>query len=177
MVSTAAADHFQTAPWLADLDAPARLALLNVLQEGRAAAGAVLLAEGQLNDRITFLIEGTAQIIRSYPDRAEELVATLNAPTPFGETSFFRSKPSIVSVRARTPVWFLILDREAYTLFRRVDPHAAEQFALATVRVLAERFDLLDLRVSEFLAQHAHDQPRASEWAALRARLFEETSL
>ena len=177
MVSTAAAERFQAAPWLSDLDPTARLSLLKVLREGRAGAGSVLLAEGQPNDRITFLIEGTAQIVRTYPDRAEELVATLTAPAPFGETSFFRSQPPIVSVRARTPAWFLLLDREAYASFRRDDPRAAEQFALATVRVLAERFDLLDRRVSEFLAEHANDHPRASEWAAFRARLFEESNL
>ena len=177
MVSTAAAERFQAAPWLADLDSTARLALLNVLEEGRAPAGSVLLAEGRPNDRITFLIEGTAQIVRSYRERAEELVATLHAPAPFGETSFFRGEPSIVAVRTVTAAWFLTLNRDAYNLFRRADPRTAEQFALATVRLLAERFDLLDRRVSDFLAEHAIDQPKASEWAAFRARLFEESNL
>lgn len=174
MVSTAAAERFQAAPWLSDLEPSARRALLKVVREGRAEAGAVLLVEGQPNDRLTFLIEGTAEIVRKYPEHGEELVATLTAPAPFGETSFFRSRPPIVTVRARTPVWFLTLDREAYAALRRDDPRAAEPFALAIVRVLAERFDLLDRRVSEFLAEHAADPPRASEWAALRARLFEE---
>lgn len=177
MVSTAAAERFQAAPWLSNLDSSARLALLKVLREGRAEAGAILLAEGQLNNQITFLIEGTAQIVRLYADRTEELVATLTAPTSFGETSFFRSRPSIVSVRAVTPVWFLELDREAYATLRRESQQAAEQFALVTVHVLAERFDLLDRRVSDLLAERAADVPRTSEWAAFRTRLFEDIRL
>src|SRR5690606_23055563 len=103
MVSSAAAAEFLAAPWLSALDASSRQALLNVLCEGQAEAGAVLLGEGQLNDRITFLATGTVQIIRTYHGRGDEIVATLNAPSVFGETSFFRESPSIVSVRAMTP--------------------------------------------------------------------------
>ncbi len=51
---------------------------------------------------------------------------------------------------------------------------AAEVLALATVRVLAERFDVLDKRVSDYLARHDDDQPKATEWSSFRARLFEE---
>lgn len=182
MVSHDAAERFLTAPWLAELDASSREALVQVLREGRAEAGSILLAEGHHNDQITFLTEGTVQIVRAYSDR-EEIVATLQAPSVFGETSFFRGTPSIVSVRAVTDVAFLILDRLAHTLLRRVDPRAAEQLAVAFVRVLADRFDMLDRRVSEYIAHGCQDAngtpnpPRRNEWAAFRARLFEEQRL
>ena len=183
MVSHDAATMFLTAPWLADLDPTSRQALLNVLREDDAQAGAVLLAEGQQSDRVTFLTSGTVQVVRDYPGRGEEIVATLHAPSVFGETSFFRHSPSIVSVRATIPVTFLTLDHPAHDLLRRDDPRAAEQFALASVRVLADRFDALDRRVSDFIAQGADDPdanghtPRRNEWAAFRARLFEEPKL
>lgn len=183
MVSNAAAEQFLNAPWLSGLDASSRQALVQVLGEGRAEAAAVLLGENQLNDRITFLIEGTVEIVRDYPGHGEEVVATLNAPSVFGETSFFRGSPSVVAVRATTPVRFLTLDQNAHDLLRRVDPRAAEQLSLAFVRVLADRFDVLDLRVSEFLAQNGDDAPgqakhsRRDEWVAFRARLFEERKI
>ena len=38
MVSNEAAERFLNAPWLSELDTSARLALLNMLEEGRAEA-------------------------------------------------------------------------------------------------------------------------------------------
>ena len=177
MVSNDAAERFMDAPWLVDLDPTSRLAVLNVLVEGRAGADAVLLREGEPNDHITFLIEGTATVTRSYPGGRVETVAALAAPSVFGETSFFRDSPPIVTVRAATPVWYLTLDHPAHDLLRRVDIRAAEQLALAAVRVLAERFDQLDRRVSAYIASHPDDHPKSNEWSKFRARLFEESNI
>src|SRR5262245_55150658 len=47
MVSPAAADRFLSASWLSQMDDAGRSALLDVLREGRAPAGSVLLAEGE----------------------------------------------------------------------------------------------------------------------------------
>lgn len=183
MVSNTAAERFLHAPWLSGLDASSRQALVKVLGEGQAGPGAVLLGENQLNDRITFLTEGTVEVVRDYPDHGEEIVATLHAPSVFGETSFFRGSSSVVTVRTTTPVSYLTLDRQAHELLRQDDPRAAEQLSLAFVRVLADRFDMLDLRVSEFLAQSGDDpdgstnSPRRDEWLAFRSRLFEERKI
>lgn len=177
MVSNSAAERFLNAHWLRSLDTTSRQALLKALEEGRDEAGAVLLGENQRNDRITFLTEGTVEIVRDYPDHGEEVVATLNAPSVFGETSFFRGSPSIVTVRATTPVSFLTLDRNSHDLLRRTDPAAAEQLSLAFVRVLADRFDMLDHRVSEFIAHRDPNHAHRDEWVAFRSRLFEERKI
>ena len=177
MVSADAAGRFLSAPWLAEMAEETRQALLAVLEEGRTDAGATLVAEGGSNDRIFFLLEGAVTIARHYPGRGEELVVTLAAPSHFGETSFFQARPSIVQIRATSPAWYLSLSREAHAALRRDHPRAAEEFALAIVRLLADRFDMLDQRVSSFLHEHENDRPRASEWAAFRKRLFEESSL
>ena len=92
------------------------------MAEARAPAGAVLLDQGQPNDHISFLIEGTATIYRTYPDGRVETVAALSAPSVFGETSFFRPTPPIVSVRATSPVWLLTLDHPAHDRLRHDDP-------------------------------------------------------
>lgn len=177
MVTPEAAERFLAAPCLQDTDSAARQAVLNVLVERRERAGTVLLEAGQRNDRILFLIEGSVRVYRSYPEGRVEDVATLTAPAVFGETSFFRPLPPIASAKALTDVWLLTLDHEAHALLRRVDPRAAEQLALAAVRVLAERFELLDQKVSDYLRQHPEGPARANEWSGFRARLFEESSL
>ncbi len=101
----------------------------------------------------------------------------MNAPGAFGTTSFFRPIPSTVSVRATSDVRLLTLSHPQHDLLRRRDPAAAEALAVSIVRVLSERFDLLDQRVSDYLAQHADDPPKVNEWAGFRARLFEEPNL
>ena len=177
MGMTAAAERFLAAPWLAEVDPAARRALLDVLQEDRAPAGAVVLEQGEPNDRLSFLIEGTVSIHRSYPGGRTETVASLTAPATFGETSFFRSTPPIVSVRAESALWRLTLDHAAHDRLRRNDRRAAEQLALAAVRVLAERFDMPDRRISDYMAQHPDGPDRATEWSNFRARLFEEANI
>jgi CRP-like cAMP-binding protein len=176
MVSLDAREAFTSAPLLAELDAAARMAILNVLQEDHAPAGATLLEQGHENDHIAFLIEGTATVFRTKPDGTTETLTTLNAPSLFGLTSFFRPLPPGFSVKASSPVWLLTLDHRGHDLLRRFDLHAAEQLALAAVRVLADRFDMLDKRMTEELAQHPEDHPKATEWASFRARLFEESN-
>jgi CRP/FNR family transcriptional regulator, cyclic AMP receptor protein len=177
MVVTAAAERFLAAPWLADLDPASRHAVLNVLVESRAPAGATLLEQGRPNDHLTFLIEGSVAVLRTLHEGRVETVATLTAPSVFGETSFFRPSPSIITVRANTPVWMLTLDHPAHDLLRRADPTAAEQLALAAVRVLADRFDMLDRRVSDYIASKPEGHPKSNEWSTFRARLFEDSNL
>lgn len=177
MISSAAREEFQAAPWLTALDATARLALLNVLEEHRVAPGAELLVQGQPNDRIIFQLQGTTLATRHYDGHRDELRAELASPAVFGEISFFRPTPGLATVRATTPVWFLTLNHQGHEAFRRADPGSAEQFTLALLRVLAERFEVIDHQVTAFLAEHSDHHPRASEWSDFRARLFEESNI
>ena len=175
-VSPAAAERFLNAPILEDVAVEHRLALLEVLQERRAAAGTVW--SNKAKSTITSGICSTARWRScSYPERGVELVVNLPALTVFGETSFFRGSPPIVSATAKTPVWILTLNRAAHARLRRESLAAAEAFALASVRILAEQFDLLDRRVSDYLAQHPDGPAKANEWAKFRDRLFIEQGL
>ena len=177
MVSPAAAERFLACPWLVEIDSAALQAVLNVLIEKKAPADAILLSQGQPNDHVSFLIEGTAAVSRVAPDGRAEALTTLTAPSIFGLTSFFRPKPPGFSVKAQTDVWFLTLDHHAHDLLRRSDPRAAEGLALAAVRVLADRFDLMDHKVSAILAEQPEDGPKSTEWAEFRTRLFDEASI
>lgn len=177
MVSPAAAERFLAAPVLAGVDSAARLALLNVLKEERAPAGSILLRQGEPNDHIAFLIEGAATVFRTQPWGTVETLVHLSAPTLFGLTSFFRPTPPGFSVRASADSWLLNLDQDAHALLRRVDLRAAEQLAVAAVRVLADRFDILDQRITAYMAAHPDDHPKNTEWSDFRARLFDESYL
>lgn len=175
MVSDAAAEQFLASPLLHELDSASRKALLNTLVEVRADPGTVLLEQGQPYDHIAFLIEGRATITRERNGRNETL-STLNAPVVFGLTTFFRTTPPDFSVRAETPVWLLTFDHHAHALLRRVDLNAAEQLALAALRHLADRFDMLMDRISADMDKQPPNSPKTNEWASFRARLFDDAN-
>ena len=175
MVQADAAERFLTEPLLTDVDRESRRAVLASLSEGRARAGSALLKQGCPNDHLSFLIEGSAAVERSSGGQTE-ILAQLTAPAVFGTTSFFRPNPPTVTVRATTDVRLLTLDHPAHERLRREHPRAAEALALATLRVLCERFDELDQRIADSIAQHDSLTRKDSEWSGFRARLFEEPS-
>ena len=177
MVSPAAADRFLSLPWLAAMDSASLQAVVNVVIEKRAPAGAILLEQGQPNDHVSFLIEGMATVSRVTEAGITEHLTTLHAPSAFGLTSFFRPQPPGFSVKAEGDVWFLTLDHHAHDILRRADPRAAEVLALGAVRLLADRFDLMDRKIAAMMAENAEDSHKSNEWAEFRTRLFDESNI
>jgi CRP-like cAMP-binding protein len=177
MISQAAIQRCQAASWLQALDRDSRTRLENVISERRADAETVFFAEGQTNDRLFVLLDGTVAFHRTYAGHPPELVARVTPPGLFGVTTFFGGKPSRVEARAETAVWVLELDRTQFDALADTDPRAAAQLARAVIGDLAERFDALDRRVSEFLAHPPADARRRSEWVEFRSKFFEEAPM
>ena len=123
------------------------------------------------------MIEGTAEIVRISATGRRDIITHLTAPAVFGTTSFFQPKPPTVTVRATSEVWILSLYHPAHEALRAANPRAAEALALAVVRALSERFDLIDKLFTDFTKQHADEPAKKSEWATFRARLFEEPGI
>jgi CRP/FNR family transcriptional regulator, cyclic AMP receptor protein len=174
MIDAEATKRFMAAPWLVEVDPEVKMAISSALIEARAPAGATLLEQGQPNDHLTFLIEGTAELVRIQASGRREVITHLTAPAMFGTTSFFQPKAPTVRVQATSEVWMLSLYHPAHDALRAANPRAAEALALAVVRALSERFDLIDKLFTEFTARHSDAPPRKSEWAGFRSRLFEE---
>ncbi len=95
------------------------------------------------------------------------MITTITAPSVFGTTSFFRPEPPSVAVRATSDVWVLSLYHPAHEALRRENPRAAEALAVAILRALSERFDLMDRLLSEYFTRHRDETSRTSEWAGL----------
>jgi CRP/FNR family transcriptional regulator, cyclic AMP receptor protein len=177
MIDPEATERFMAAPWLGDLAPDEKRAILASLVEGRAPARALLLEQDQPNDHLSFLIAGTAQIERTFDNGRREVITTITAPSVFGTTSFFRPEPPSVGVRATSDVWMLSLYHPAHEELRRDNPRAAEALAVAILRALSERFDLMDRLLSDYFTHHRDESSRTSEWAGFRARLFDESGV
>jgi CRP-like cAMP-binding protein len=177
MIDAEATERFMAAPWLAEIDRETKKAILNMLVEARAPSGATLLKAGQPNDHLTFLIEGSAAIHRTFPNGRQEVLTTLTAPAVFGTTSFFQPKPPTVTVRATSPVWMLSLYHPEHEALRDSNLRAAEALALAVVRALSERFDILEKLFIDHMAHDPEESSKVTEWAGFRSRLFEESGI
>ena len=88
------------------------------LVEARAPADATLLEQGQPNDHLTFLIEGTADIVRISRNGRRDVITHLTAPAMFGTTSFFQPKPPTVRCRPRRRFGLLSLYHPAHEALR-----------------------------------------------------------
>jgi CRP/FNR family transcriptional regulator, cyclic AMP receptor protein len=177
MIEPEATKRFMAAPWLGEVDPDSKKAILASLVEARAPAGSILLEQDQPNDHLSFLIEGTAQIERTFENGRREIITRIAAPTVFGTTSFFRPDPPSVGVRATSDVWTLSLYHPAHEALRQEDPRAAEALALAILRAVCERFDLMDKLLTEYFARTRNETSRTSEWSSFRARLFDESGV
>jgi CRP-like cAMP-binding protein len=177
MIDPKAAERFMAAPWLGELAPDEKRAILGALVEARAPSGTVLLEQDQPNDHLSFLIAGTAQIERTFGNGRREVITTITAPSVFGTTSFFRPEPPSVAVRATSDVWMLSLYHPAHEALRRETPPAAEALAVAILRALSERFDMMDRLLSDYFTRHRDQSAQPSEWAGFRARLFDESGV
>jgi CRP/FNR family transcriptional regulator, cyclic AMP receptor protein len=177
LLSTDASERFLASPLLAGVEDKSRAAIFRRLVEGRAPTGTPLLTQGKPNDKLWFVLAGTVAIERKQTDGHLDQMATMSAPVILGTTTFFRSSAPSASIRATSDLTLWTLDRESYEQLRRDDTRTAEALTMAILRVLAERFDLLDGKITELMAEHGSDHSQANEWANFRTRLFEEPAL
>jgi CRP/FNR family transcriptional regulator, cyclic AMP receptor protein len=177
VLSTDESGRFLASPLLAGVDDEARSAVFRRLVKGRVSAGTPLLAQGKTNQKLWFVLEGSVAIERKQADGHLGLMATMSGPAILGTTTFFRSTAPTASIRATTDLTLWSLDHESFETLRRDDPRTAEALELAILRVLAERFELLDVKISKLMAEQGDDRSRANEWANFRSRLFEEPAL
>jgi CRP/FNR family cyclic AMP-dependent transcriptional regulator len=168
---------FLNSPFLAGEDDSLRRTLADKLVAGRIEAGTPLLSQGEPNDRLWFVVDGSVAVEQRHPDGRVEVMASMVGPGIYGTTTFFRSTAPSTTIRATSALTLWTLDRAGHEALRKDDPRAAEALALAIVRVLSERFDLLDARLATLMAEHGDGHPRTTELAAFRARLFEDPTL
>ena len=166
--------EFLDASWLTDVDATTRMTVWKFLEEQTLLPKMALFEQGQPNHKLWFVAAGAVNIERSRGGARPEIIAELDGQAIYGTTTFFRNSLPTMTIRARTAVQGWTLDRESYNRLRLEHPEAAEALALTVVRVLSERFDQLDRRLSSLMADHDENHPRATEWANFRSRLFDE---
>ena len=137
--------------------------------------GELIIRQGQRSQRLWVLLEGTCEVFHNLAEQNSSeptTLATLEPYANFGEMSFFHPAPHSASVRAKTAVKLLSIERSKYDDLCREESSAACKLALNAVGSLAERLRRMDEWVDELMHRGQANQ-RIPEWNRLRATLFD----
>lgn len=101
--------------------------------------GEVIFREGDLADRVYFVLKGTVEVVRNL-DRKEVVLSRLGSGDFFGEMAFFVSDGRrTATVRTSTPVELQVLGKENFTRLMQAIPAVHKEFSAKAIERLRER--------------------------------------
>lgn len=139
-------------------------------------AGEAIIEQGTSSQVLWIVLDGKCEVSMRFdggePTRPPTVLAELGPHSNFGEMSFFHRAPHSASVRAKTAVKLLRIERVKFDALIPCEGNAACKVALNTIETLAERLR----RMGQWVAELTADKPphrRAPEWNQLREKVFD----
>jgi ATP-binding cassette subfamily B protein len=109
-------------PLFSTLDGVLLAALVSHFVTQRYEAGAVIFEEGQVGDKLYVVTRGQVEVVTTGATGFEKRLAVLREGDYFGEMALLRDTPRSATVRARTSVTLLELDRTQLAALLRTIP-------------------------------------------------------
>lgn len=131
-------------PVMAGLSEKALQFLGGMAGEERYAAGRVIVQEGAPGDRVFFICEGRARVVKDHGAQAPVVLAELGPGEYFGEMSLVESVVRSASVVALEPVRAFTLKGTSFYQLYRTQPDQYGIVVLNIARDLARRLRALD---------------------------------
>ena len=152
---------FPDGSFLAGLDEADRSELVREGRPMSLPAGATLLFEGDLSDRVVVVLAGTLRVFSTAATGREVLVTVAGAGEILGEMSALDGQPHSASVNTVDPAEVVLVPAEAFRSVLRSNARIATAVALRLTgelrRVLRQRVDLEAYDVPARLAQSLVD--------------------
>src|SRR5262245_43231639 len=136
--------------------------LLPACDELTLSAGQTVFEAGTAERALYVVLEGTVEVDVEPPRAQERVVAELGPGSVFGESSFFHASPHSGTVKARTDVRLLRLNREAFDTLLQGGNMAALRIAANAAKILAARLQQADRLIVELLEQIQDEKIRAA---------------
>jgi CRP-like cAMP-binding protein len=138
--------------------------------------GDYILRQGQTSQDLWIVLDGTCDVVDEQAQSggkngAPIVLAALEPYDSFGEMSFFQPAPHSASVRARTPLKVLRIERAKYDALAKDGCPGAYKLACNVVACLADRLRRMDEWTAQLLAEDALAR-RVPEWNDFRQKLF-----
>lgn len=147
---------YRAFPVFAQLDDAELAAFVADCDETAVAAGTVFIHQGDLGDRIFYLIEGELEVFLEDAEGEPVELAVIAAPAVVGELEALTGGPRAANVRTRTAARLLAMGFDRLReRFQAGDPATLKVF-LHTARVIARRLIAMNEKFAEL--QHAPDE-------------------
>jgi|SoiMetStandDraft_2_1073263.scaffolds.fasta_scaffold03972_5 NADH:quinone reductase (non-electrogenic) len=150
--------------WFCRVLLPRDYAQLNASPSDRIArahfeAGEVIVRQGEPGDCMYVMIDGEVDVVQQQAEGGERVVATLTQGAWFGEMALFNEEPRSATVRTRTTVNVLSVDRRTF------------QTLVAHIAPLREAFErLMQHREAEDKARHQQHEEEGLRPAPTQSR-------
>lgn len=138
--------------------------------------GQSIIEQGSESQLLWIVLEGACEVLMRFDgggaNHEPTLLAELGPRSNFGEMSFFHRAPHSASIRAKTAVKLLRIERAKFDELIPREGNAACKVALNTIESLAERLR----RMGQWVAELTLEKPslrREPEWNQLRAKVFD----
>jgi CRP-like cAMP-binding protein len=131
--------------------------LLPACDELQASAGQTIFEAGTAERALYVVLEGTVEVDLEPPRAQERQVAEVGPGSVFGESSFFNASPHSGTVKARSDVRLLRLNRERFDALLHSGNVAALRIAANAAKILASRLQQADRLIVELL-ESIHDE-------------------
>ncbi len=94
----------------------------NILRE-HFEPGEVIFRKGDLGDKLYIVVHGEVEVVGEETGKGETIIAKLGVGDCFGEMALVRDEPRMATVRSRTGVSLISLDRQGFqALFANLGP-------------------------------------------------------
>jgi len=134
--------------------------LLPACEELSVPAGQAIFEAGYVERALYVLLEGTAEVDLESARAGERVVAELAAGSVFGESSFFHAREHSATVKARTDVRLLRLNRQPFDNLLQSGNAAALRIAANAATILAARLQAADQFIVNLLEQIRDEKVR-----------------
>src|SRR6266436_742127 len=113
--------------------------VLPACEELSIASGQTIFEAGHAERALYVLLEGTAEVDLEPARAGERVIAQLAPGSVFGESNFFHASPHSATVKARTDVLLLRLNRQPFDNLLQSGNPAALRIAANAAKILAAR--------------------------------------
>ena len=144
--------------------------------------GETILRQGDSGRNLWIVVEGECEVTRENDGDEAIVLAELGPYSQFGEMSFFHAAPHSASVKAKSAVTLLRVEKQCFDQLVEDQCWAAYMLAENIIHQLAERLRRMDQWVADLLAEEtpqaaAPKERVVAEWHSFREKLFDEWTL
>jgi CRP-like cAMP-binding protein len=107
--------------------------------EERHEPGSMVFREGELGDKLYFVLEGKIRISRNLAGMGEEALAILGPGDAFGEMSLIDDTPRSADAHVHEPCRLLVITREAFEDLLFIHKDLAYEILWNFIKILSQR--------------------------------------